>query len=147
MKKFIHWLSTHRYQVEIPLFSLMMLTLILWRTGSLRIRFVVTIVFALLGLFYYISGRFKPDVQERLGIITTRVVSLSSMISVVGMLLTVFGSGLGREIAFLGAFCLIVTLIINLVFWIRSRNGNYAPFIIRAAVFALLAGAAFLQGI
>lgn len=144
--RFSTWLSTNKLLIEVVLIIIGFGAYTYWRfdpqLGSLALRAAV----ALLAIFYYATARQKSDVADKYGMIASKVVGLSSMLALVGILLATLGSILGIRITFIAAFSLAIAVVILTVRWMRTREPAIPPYVLRGLLWGFLSGWVYWNG-
>lgn len=142
--KLSQWLSTNGLKVEISLVVLILISVVLKHAGYQDIVSPLMILMFTLAAYYFLSAYMPPTLKGLPGIIAIKVHSISMSICVIGLLYTILHWYGSLNILLIGSVTASIAGLIFLVNWLKTRETNLLPILMRTIIVGGSAVAAFI---
>ncbi|HEX5170434.1 MAG TPA: hypothetical protein VFW11_14755 [Cyclobacteriaceae bacterium] len=137
------WLSGNKVIIELMLAGLVAISVLAnyFTTGSPTL---LMISMFLLAAFYFITAYLVPEVNGVWGVISTKVIAISSAVCVIGLLFTVLKWQGAEQMLLIGTQSMAFAGLILLVNSIRSWNTKYLPLLVRVLILGAISASTLL---
>jgi hypothetical protein len=143
--KLVLWLTNNKGIIEIILVLITIATLVIIRSGIAGGEGLLMIVMSVLAGFYFISAYFVIQLKELYGIILLKFTGIASSVCIIGILFRILRMPGALQMLSIGFVTLSIAAAGLILFFIRSQNRTYFPYLIRSLILGGLTGWMFLN--
>ncbi len=137
------WLSSNKVIIEIILVGLVIIS-VLTNYFIDDSPMMLMLSMLILATFYFISANLVPEAGRIMTIISTKVISISSAVCMMGLMFTILKWQGASEMLLIGTTSIIFAGIILLFNGIKNWNQKYVPLLIRVVVLGSISASTLL---
>ncbi len=137
------WLSSNKVIIEIILVGLVIIS-VLTNYFIDDSPMMLMLSMLILATFYFISANLVPEAGGIMTIISTKVISISSAVCMMGLMFTILKWQGASEMLLIGTTSIVFAGIILLFNGIKNWNQKYVPLLIRVVVLGSISASTLL---
>lgn len=139
----LQWLSSNKVIIEIILVGLVIISVLTYYfIGDSPMMLMLSML--ILATFYFIGAYLVPEAGSMMAIISTKVISISSAVCMMGLMFTILKWQGASEMLLIGTTSIAFAGLILLFNGIKNWNQKYVPLLIRVLVLGSISASTLL---